>query len=137
MRQWKRVKALPYFRECNRGDKCVRDVLRRQPSQDFGVRTGFANFADDVRVQHEIHSETRRTSSFGMRGGSQSVKPRMESYHAITRRMDWARNLRWPGLLEWLVASRADSHASSCLASLGDNPFTFRMAVSTALTWLI
>jgi hypothetical protein len=57
--------------------------LSRMPSQHPGVGPGLSDFAHQIRVQHEVHKDTRRTRSGGRRGGSQSVTPRMESYQAM------------------------------------------------------
>jgi hypothetical protein len=50
-------------------------------------RARLPRFTAGIRVQHEVHSRTGLTRSSGIRGGCQSVVPRMESYHAINFRI--------------------------------------------------
>lgn len=70
------------------GNEKIRRILRGQPRDESGVRARFPRFADGIRVQHEIHSRMGLTRSSGMRGGCQSVVPRMDSYHAINFRAE-------------------------------------------------
>jgi hypothetical protein len=77
------IKALPHFGQCDGGNEKVCGVLGKMPIDQARVRLGFDHFADGVRVEHELHREIRFTESFGIRGGSQSVVNRMESYQDL------------------------------------------------------
>jgi hypothetical protein len=91
-----------------------------------------------IRVQHEIHSRIGLTRSSGIRGGSQSVIKRIESYHAINSRIE-RRALAFRGEARdgflgafpfgFCLANQVNNSRACRLVSF----LTFRTASSTAL----
>jgi hypothetical protein len=103
------------------------------------VRLGFGHFADGVRVEHELHREVRFTKSSGIRGGSQSVVNRIESYQDLIffiegRLAGWRRAVRRAVRAVALFNERVPSQVNNSCAWLGDSFLTSLMASSTALT---
>jgi hypothetical protein len=130
-----RVEALPCFRQSDRRNEQTGCVLAGVPFDDSLVRARLSNFTDEIRVENEAHKDTCRTRSSGMRGISQSVVLRMESYQAMSCSMVRAARLRRRArLFAPGVSSSCCSQARSFLACLGDRRLTSLMAISTALT---
>lgn len=82
-----------------------------------------------VGIENEVHNFTRCTRSSGIRGGSQSVVLRIESYHAFKSAIVcWRLGLR-RGLAEGLEARARGfccaSQSSSAEASVSERPCTF------------
>src|SRR6266850_7025337 len=130
------MKALPRFRQSNRRNEQTGCVLTCVPGDYTLVRARLSNFTDEIRVENEAHKDTRRTRSSGMRGISQSVVPRTESYQAMScwvvradARLRRGARARIAG-----VPCSCSIHAKSFLACFGDNRLTSLMAISTALT---
>jgi hypothetical protein len=131
------MKALPYLCKRNGGDEQVSRVLCCMPCDGTLIRAGLSHFTDEVRVEHEVHSSKRETTSGGICGGSQLVVLRTESYQAMIWRMLGCplRLLRrdWEGLVRSERALREDNQTRRALAWLSDRPFTFFTAISTLL----
>jgi hypothetical protein len=130
------MKALPGFCQSNRRDEQTGCVLARMPGDHTLIRPRLSDFTDEIRIENETYKDTRRTRSSGMRGISQSVVPRMESYHAISCwvvRAD-VRLRRREGILIAGAPCSCSSQAKSLFACLGDRRLTSLMAISTALT---
>jgi hypothetical protein len=130
------MKALPRFGQSNRRNEQTGCVLTCVPVDDPLVRARLSDFTDEIRVENEAHKDTRRTRSSGMRGISQSVVPRTESYQAMScwvvradARLRRGARARIAG-----VPCSCSSHAKSFLACFGDKRLTSLMAISTALT---
>jgi|KBSMisStandDraft_5_1062788.scaffolds.fasta_scaffold159594_2 hypothetical protein len=130
------VKALPRFGQTDRRNEQPGCILAGVPLDYPLIRARLSDFTDEIRVENEAHRDTRRTRSSGMRGISQSVVPRMRSYHdiscwlvrALVRLRRRARTLPAEGF------GNCSSHAKSFLACFGDKRLTSLMANSTALT---
>ncbi len=74
---------MPALSEANRRKKQVSWVLSSVPRKDLRIRAWLSDLAHHIRVQHEVHpKELQLALSEGIRGDSQSVVPRMDSYHA-------------------------------------------------------
>jgi hypothetical protein len=130
------MEALPGFGQSNRRDEQTGCVLARVPGDHTLIRTRLSDFTDEIRVENETHKDTRRTRSSGMRGISQSVVPRTESYHAMSCWVVRA-GLRLRRRARILIAGvpwSCSSHAKSFLACPGDKRLTSLIAISTALT---
>jgi hypothetical protein len=131
-----RMKALPRFRQGNRRNEQTGCVLARVPGDHTLIRARLSDFTDEIRVENEAHKVTRPTRSSGMRGISQSVVPRMESYQAMSCcvvRAD-VRLRRRARTLAGGIFWNCSSQAKSLLACFGDKRLTSLMAISTALT---
>jgi hypothetical protein len=130
------MKALPGFRQSDCRNEQMGSVLAGVPFDYALIRARLSDFADEIRVEDEAHKDTRLTRSSGMRGISQSVVPRIESYHAMSCwvvRAD-VRLRRRGRILAAGVSSNCCSQAKSFLACFGDKRLTSLMAISTALT---
>ena len=138
MARWQSVKSLPDLSQSNCGDEKMSIVLSVVPRDHPTIRPRLSDLTDEIRVQHIVHSETLWTRSGGIRGGSQSVVRRIESYQAFNSCIDWRRlRFRRATRVDDLRAresfSRSESQSSRALASRSDSPLTFLTAISTAL----
>jgi len=131
------MKSLPNLGQGDGGDEQMSRILDGMPAEHADIGTRFSEFADHVGVQHEVHKDTRRTESGGIRGGSQSVVPRMESYQAVSWRMVrrdlWLRRDRLTDGRRFPERVSRASQWSNSLAWLSDKPLTFLTASSTEL----